>query len=226
MHLRDMLSRRSNFGKVIELNATIDISYLYLARLYLSLIPLQRWGIYTRMYARVIIVREYPRTIRNTIREYQWRAKTRRMMEHSLKLSKKIKPEWRAHAKFFVEGHRRRPCGRRAHLPHPPPLVKGDSCRRKNPRAAIGSCDRMRATEKHPYRSVVRSMLSSTLSSPVSLARTPFIRPRSLSRARNCARKNPDDYDVDHTAPPLPAAFAVVRSTDRPTALRFPCLNP
>lgn len=74
--------------------------------------------------------------------------------------------------------------------------------------------------------------LFSTLSTPVSLVRSvarslarPSVRPRSLSRARNCARKIPDDYDVDHTAPPSPTAFVVVRSTDRPTALRFPCLN-
>ncbi|KAL0128300.1 hypothetical protein PUN28_003519 [Cardiocondyla obscurior] len=56
-------------------------------------------------------------------------------------------------AKFFAEGHRRRPCGRRALLPHPSLRVKGDQRRRKNPRATIGSRDRMRATGKHPYRS-------------------------------------------------------------------------
>jgi len=89
------------------------------------------------------------------------------MMERSLKLPKKIKPEW----KFFIEGHRRRPCGRQGLLPRPSPLVKGDSCRRKNPRAIIGSRDRMRAWKAS--LSIRGATLSSTLSSLISLARTP-----------------------------------------------------
>jgi len=138
-------------------------------------------------YTRVIIARaRIPVTIRNNSNINSTQKLVRRMMKRSLKLPKKIKPEWRAR-NFSPGGPPRGPAGGGAPSPppppHPSPLVKGDSCRRKNPRTIIGSRDRMRVAEKHPYRSVAPK-LSSTLSSTISLARTPFVRSFALAPFR------------------------------------------
>jgi len=94
---------------------------------------------------------------------------------------------------FFVEGHRRRPWGRRAHPPRPVALIKGDSCCRKNPRATIGSPARMRVAEKYPLIDPSRDALLLHPFLP-RLTHSSFVRPRSLStRARTRARKIPDD---------------------------------
>lgn len=54
MHLHDIVSRRSNFDKVVELNATIHSSYLNLASYiyFLYLTPLQRTrNLHSRTFA-------------------------------------------------------------------------------------------------------------------------------------------------------------------------------
>lgn len=114
------------------------------------------------------------------------------MMERSLKLpkkkKKKIKPEWRAR-NFSSRGTADGPAGVKPSSRHPSPLVKGDSCRRKNPRATIGSRNRMRAAEKHPYRSVARRSPPpfpppSRLLARRSFALAPFPRGRAIAQSR------------------------------------------
>lgn len=150
------------------------------------------------------------------------------MMEHSLKLSKKIKPEWWSAREIFRRGA-------------PPTALRASG---PTSRTLPLSSRATRVVERTLARPLARAIACALLKSiPIDppcarcppppfpppsrlLARRSFALAPFRPRARNCARKIPDDYDVDHTAPPLPAAFAVVRPTDRPTALRFPCLNP